>query len=254
MPIPRRRASAGPDRDAGLSPMTRVPASGAYSPAATFIRDDLPAPFSPSRAWTSPDRTEKTAPSSAMAPSNDFRNPVSSRTTLMSGVGLRSFLRNHARDIPVHFPKRGIIGGFTGGDPLGAGGVLERPGIDMLAGDDRITFGHHFGDGLFGDDGIAAGDVGAAILDAGEGAERGGFPVSGGDLLERRNQVFLPGPGRRAQRRLGGEFAEVAVMSGAGDAALLSGDLRRRRIDVLADDVAPLIPHPLGGAPSLHAT
>src|SRR5262245_57603847 len=44
------------------------PASGRWTPARTFIRVDLPAPFSPTTASTSPGETESDTPSSACTP------------------------------------------------------------------------------------------------------------------------------------------------------------------------------------------
>jgi hypothetical protein len=51
-----------------------------------FISDDLPAPFSPSSACTSPQRAAKWASVSAAKPSKDLRMPVSS-----SALGMASF-------------------------------------------------------------------------------------------------------------------------------------------------------------------
>src|SRR4029453_9431878 len=45
-----------------------------------FISVDLPAPFSPSRAWTSPPRTSRSTWSLARTPGNCFVIPRSSRT------------------------------------------------------------------------------------------------------------------------------------------------------------------------------
>src|SRR5436309_82444 len=41
------------------------PASGRTAPLSTFISVDLPAPFSPTRAWTSPRRSTRLTPRSA---------------------------------------------------------------------------------------------------------------------------------------------------------------------------------------------
>src|SRR5258708_2676377 len=187
-----RGAAEGADRDTGSPRIATVPASGAYRPAATFISDDLPAPFSPNRAWTSPVRTANAAPSRAMAPSNDFRMPVSSSAALMGRS--RSFLGNHTRNVPIHLPQTAVIDRLARGDPLRAGGVLERTAVNVLALDDRIAFGHHLIDRFLGDHRVAAGDIGSAILDAGEGAVRARLPVSSRDLLERRREVLVPGP------------------------------------------------------------
>ena len=60
----RRREAARP----GAPSKTIVPLSGAVAPEATFISVDLPAPFSPSRACTSPGSTSnETSVSAAIA-------------------------------------------------------------------------------------------------------------------------------------------------------------------------------------------
>ena len=67
--IPRPCAVAGVRLSTSLPSKTIVPLSGAVAPEATFINVDFPAPFSPSRACTSPGRTSnETSLSAAMAP------------------------------------------------------------------------------------------------------------------------------------------------------------------------------------------
>jgi hypothetical protein len=51
------------------SPLTRIsPSSGCSSPYSIFIRVDLPAPFSPTRAWISPSATSRSMWSLATTP------------------------------------------------------------------------------------------------------------------------------------------------------------------------------------------
>src|SRR5918911_2113970 len=65
IPIPRASAAAGVGNVTG-SPRTRtVPASGCTSPNATRMSVVLPAPFSPSSAWTAPARGAIEASASA---------------------------------------------------------------------------------------------------------------------------------------------------------------------------------------------
>ena len=53
----------------GSEPSTRkCPELGATTPPSTFIRVDLPAPFSPIRPTTSPGRTARLTPSNAVTP------------------------------------------------------------------------------------------------------------------------------------------------------------------------------------------
>ena len=66
--MPRSCANAGVRLSTGAPPKTIVPASGVVVPDAMFINVDLPAPFSPSRACTSPGSTSKeTSLSAAIA-------------------------------------------------------------------------------------------------------------------------------------------------------------------------------------------
>ena len=73
-------ASAGVMRSYVCSPMTIDPSSGAIDPEATDIRVDLPAPFSPRTAWTSPAASDSDTPLSAVTPGNDFHTSRSSRS------------------------------------------------------------------------------------------------------------------------------------------------------------------------------
>src|SRR5580704_4246902 len=124
MPMRQAVASRGPDSTTA-SPLTKIcPASGAYRPAATFISDDLPAPFSPNSAWTSPALASNSASSRATNPSNDFLTPTSLRaatiTALQGSKAWRRFraaprssfnllfLRDHAGNIPIHLPQIGV--------------------------------------------------------------------------------------------------------------------------------------------------
>src|SRR5579863_947699 len=52
--IPAARAAAGSGSVTALPSTSKVPASGWYTPASIFTSVDLPAPFSPTRAWASP--------------------------------------------------------------------------------------------------------------------------------------------------------------------------------------------------------
>src|SRR5690242_19919105 len=70
--MPSERAMLGvlwaTDRPATES----VPESAATAPVMILMSVDLPAPFSPMRAWTSPGSNSKETPFSARTPSNDF--------------------------------------------------------------------------------------------------------------------------------------------------------------------------------------
>src|SRR5882672_3200542 len=51
------------------------PASGWYTPARIFIKVDLPAPFSPTSACTSPARADRFTSASTVFPANDLLMP-----------------------------------------------------------------------------------------------------------------------------------------------------------------------------------
>ena len=72
MPIPSAIASRG-DPIFASSPRTRIrPPSAGYMPYSTRINVDLPAPFSPISAWTSPARSSRSTSSLASTPGNRF--------------------------------------------------------------------------------------------------------------------------------------------------------------------------------------
>src|SRR5438105_10551014 len=64
---------------AGVPSKRISPASGRTSPYTTFMSVDLPAPFSPSRAWTWPQSTTRSTPSLALSPPKVLTIPRSSR-------------------------------------------------------------------------------------------------------------------------------------------------------------------------------
>ena len=68
MPTPAAVASAGDLKETSLPSNRYSPESGWVTPAMILTSVDLPAPFSPSSAWTSPDLTLKLTSDSACAP------------------------------------------------------------------------------------------------------------------------------------------------------------------------------------------
>src|SRR5260221_13167073 len=142
-----------------------------------FISEDLPAPFSPSRACTSPHSAQNAGTSSATNPSKDFRIPASSSAARIS------LLRDHALDVPVHLPQVGVGKHLPGGHALLAFAVRKRTGVHVLALHDRVALGYHLADGFLRPSGAATGDVGAALGHRYERAVRARLPVAGHDLL-----------------------------------------------------------------------
>src|ERR1700681_4556600 len=93
MPIPSRSAVRGPSIATLLPSIVISPESAGCAPARIFIRVDLPAPFSPTSACTSPATTSNVTPSSARTPANVFTmsrivSNVSGTSPLLRGVGL----------------------------------------------------------------------------------------------------------------------------------------------------------------------
>lgn len=75
MPIPACWASRGLRKVCGAPANSTVPSSGWWTPDTTFMSVDLPAPFSPTTACTSPGRTWRSTPSSTRTPRNDLPMP-----------------------------------------------------------------------------------------------------------------------------------------------------------------------------------
>src|SRR2546425_10970848 len=77
--MPSDRDSAGSIRVTAWPAIASVPASGVSAPVMTLISVDLPAPFSPTSAWTSPAASVKVTRVSARTPANDFVMESASR-------------------------------------------------------------------------------------------------------------------------------------------------------------------------------
>src|SRR6476619_1265546 len=83
MAIPAARAAAGVENAASVPSKTTVPALAGRVPARMFISVDLPAPFAPQTAWTSPASAEKSTWSSASTPGNRRVSPRVSRSGIV---------------------------------------------------------------------------------------------------------------------------------------------------------------------------
>ena len=73
--MPSRDASLGRVTTTQLSPTKKSPSSAACTPLRILMSVDLPAPFSPSKAWISPRFRSRSTPSSAVTPGNRFLIP-----------------------------------------------------------------------------------------------------------------------------------------------------------------------------------
>src|SRR6266508_1521505 len=76
---PAAWASSGRLKDTGSPAYLISPASGEYTPVSSLMRVDFPAPFSPTRACTSPATSANDTSSSASTPGNRFETRATSR-------------------------------------------------------------------------------------------------------------------------------------------------------------------------------
>src|SRR5438445_4973305 len=88
IPMPRAMASRGPLMRAGLPLTTISPESACTRPYRMFISVDLPAPFSPTRAWISPARTVRSTWSLAITPGQAFVIPRRSSASFSESCAL----------------------------------------------------------------------------------------------------------------------------------------------------------------------
>src|SRR5258708_15504768 len=103
-----------------------VPESGGCTPKRIFIKVDLPAPFSPIRAWTSPALRSKSTPFSAWTPANALMIPFNRSSTFGEGSTFGVCI--------VSFTESDMILLFEGGR---IGEVL-----DVVGGDDGLRRYH----------------------------------------------------------------------------------------------------------------
>src|SRR3954463_2993235 len=90
--IPASMAAWGWESRTSLPFHVIRPSSGWCTPASTLISVDLPAPFWPSRQWTSPARTSRSTPPRALTPGKRLTMPVitSSGEASLPGLMLRN--------------------------------------------------------------------------------------------------------------------------------------------------------------------
>src|SRR5438552_8273343 len=134
--IPAAWASSGRVKETG-TPRYRIwPLSGAYTPVSSLIRVDLPAPFSPTRACTSPGASANDTSSSASTPGNRLATPT---TSSIGGSG--SFIAPLSRHRPVPRTARSGVP-TTAGTPARSvrpgEGVLGVAAVVLAVGDDHI--------------------------------------------------------------------------------------------------------------------
>ena len=86
METPAARAASAVKVVSGAPPIATVPEVGGCTPRRIFRMVDLPAPFSPSSAWTSPGRTSRLTPSRARTPPKCFDTSVMRTASGRAGV------------------------------------------------------------------------------------------------------------------------------------------------------------------------
>src|SRR5438105_11730517 len=84
--MPSARESAGCMRGTARPETPNDPESGATAPVMILMSVDLPAPFSPTSAWTSPCRRSNDTPRSARTPENDFVMETARRRELFTAA------------------------------------------------------------------------------------------------------------------------------------------------------------------------
>src|SRR4029450_7184074 len=94
MPASRAAEVLPPRRRPSIS---TVPSSAVSAPEMILMRVDLPAPFSPTSACTSPERTSKSTPRSAWTPPSPLRMPVRRNSPSGSVTAFPAFACPEAR-------------------------------------------------------------------------------------------------------------------------------------------------------------
>src|SRR5918997_3080941 len=135
--MPRSCACCGERTSSGSPSKVAVPASPRCTPVMILISVDLPAPFSPTSAWTSPRATSSDAPRSAGTPPKALSTLSALRSGVVSGipgtplVGVRDLLLRVGRvEELVRVDDRGR--------DLLAGRVLLQ-GLERLGAEARVA-------------------------------------------------------------------------------------------------------------------
>src|SRR6267378_5296725 len=205
---------------------------------------DFPAPFSPSKAWTSPSRASKSTESLARTPGK--RLVIERMATAGAAPAVTfEFMRrlsaafgvaDHALDKPVH--GEDLVEGH-----LGAGGHLDRTGLVVQragelvkrAVDQRILLGfdRRLRRGVHRS--AIRGEVDKAVLEAAVVAA--GLPRSTDGRLDAPELVRAPVVNGRGEPRVGRERACIRVVAGPLQARRLRGVTGRRAVLALAEHV-----------------
>src|SRR3990170_2621851 len=197
--MPRRIAASGfPSRIS--SPCQEiVPPSGWWAPARTLMSVDLPAPFWPSSAWTSPDRTSRSTPSRARTPGNTLTMPdiASSGRPAAGEAGASAMAEHGVGDHPGRADDARLRPQLGEHDRQVPGRERQRPAVDDAAdlGEQRVAeTGRH----------LAADHHHARVEEADQAGERETEPAPARahqldrDLVAGRGRTRDVGGGQRA--------------------------------------------------------
>src|ERR1700730_7819878 len=133
-PTPSARACRGSSMATSPWPsISIVPESGGCTPKRIFIKVDLPAPFSPIRAWTSPALRSKSTPFSAWTPANALMIPFNRSSTFAEGSTFGVCIVSFTESDMILLLEGGRIGEVL--DVVGGDDGLRRydPRRDRLA-------------------------------------------------------------------------------------------------------------------------
>src|SRR5579859_1907774 len=251
IPMPAAMASFGERNLAGL-PSSRIsPSSGCNSPYSTFIRVDLPAPFSPSRAWTCPGATDRSMRSLATSEPKRLVMPFSSSSTSALHIRCRKPMWQRCMTLA----HRCHIGRALLLDPLhrALGRRLDRAALDARR--HLVELGLQRGRDLAGEV-VVRGEHGPAVgqrADVGAAGERAVGRREHRGLHRRHDALLHAGDEVRAVRRradaaVGVHPEHVDLVAASGLVGLLDG-LGRAEPDVTRDredDVRTLADERLG--------
>src|SRR4051794_28473196 len=164
--MPRPMASAVPLIVTGRPSKVISPVSADSAPERILIRVDLPAPFSPTRAWTSPTwtvmsavRMARTAPNRLETPRTDSRSAAAPGPEGEEGVASVAPVAGGSLIVSSFGPRRAGEGRGGPGGPALPGGSVVVVGRVVLGDPQRRAEQEHLGLVVVGHAGDVAADV-----------------------------------------------------------------------------------------------
>ncbi len=128
--MPARRAASGLRNSTGAPLSSICPASGGSRPLSRLMIVLLPAPFSPTSAWTSPGRSSRSTPCSTSTPPNRLRMPVPRRVGAATSSSAVSAMLRDPSTPPTRLGTNELISRRVGcaGNPPRAAPSLRAVG------------------------------------------------------------------------------------------------------------------------------